>query len=69
MALQLLPEGRSLVSPGGATGSIPVKSEEKKCFLPRGMGLQTVPVVALAAMESGVSSHSIPAEDLDTQLL
>lgn len=66
MVLQHLPKGKSLISPRGPTGPIPVKWEGKRCFLPSGMGLQTVPVVVLAAMDSGLSSQSVRAEDVKT---
>lgn len=38
--------------PRGPRESMPVKSEERKCLLPSGMRLLTVPVVILAAMDS-----------------
>lgn len=66
MVLQHLPKGSSLSSPRGPTGPIPVKWEGKRCFLPSGMGLQTVPVVVLAAMDRGLSSQSVRTEDVKT---
>lgn len=60
------PQGEVLDVSRRATGSVPVKSEGKRCFLPSGMGLQAVPLVVLAAMDWGVFPHSIRAEDLNT---
>lgn len=52
------------LSPRGLRESMPVKSEERQCLLPSRMRLLlTVPVVVLAAMDSGVCSNSIRTKD------
>jgi len=54
------------LSPRGPTESIAVKSEERKCLLPSGIRLLTIPVVILAAMDSRVCSDSFRTKDQKT---
>lgn len=51
------------LSPRGPRESMSVESEGKKCLLPIGMRLLTVPVIILAAMDSRVCSDSIRTKD------